>query len=235
MGSSAGSRDIISYASLRRNNVEFAKKYIKPTFIPPSEDWLQVIDNGQNSDNSYNFAFKALTDNESESARNQSVRFEQLGNGNQALYAYVSQDPRDEGYLGGRVNNNGPRTIRLNTIKDENWVGNIDIRSGNYYGLGTLAQDAITIETNISVGGTDSSIYTQQVELSNLKFSKSGRLVTISNDPNQTTDYEYHWELYPSAGVPAGFTVNISMLSSDGDNDNGIRLDIIKRILLFFL
>lgn len=92
-GSSAGSRDIISYASLRRNNVEFAKKYIKPTLIPPSEDWLQVIDNGQNSDNSYNWAFKALTNNEGDSARNQQVRFEQPGNGNQALYAYVSQDP----------------------------------------------------------------------------------------------------------------------------------------------
>ena len=226
---SVASRDIISYASLQRNNVEFAKKYIKPTLIPPSEDWLQVIDNGQNSDNSYNYAIRALTDNDGESARSQSVRFEQPGNGNQALYAYVSQDPRDEGYLGGRVNNNGPRTIRLNTVKDDHWVGNTDIRSGNYYGLGTLAQDAITIETNISVGGTDSSTYTQQVELSNLKFSKSGRPVTISNDPNQTTDYEYHWELYPSAGVPAGFTVNISMLSSDGDNDNGIRLDIIKK------
>lgn len=224
-----GSRDIISYASLRRDGVEFAKKYIKPTFIPPSEDWLQVIDNGQNSDNSYNWAFKALTNNEGDSARNQQVRFEQPGNGNQALYAYVSQDPRDEGYLEGRVNNNGPRTIRLNTIKDENWVGSTYIRSGNYYGLGTLAQDAITIEVNVSVAGTDSSTYTQQVELSNLKFSKSGRPVTISNDPNQTTDYEYHWELYPSAGVPAGFTVNISMLSSDGDNDNGIRLDIIKK------
>ncbi len=228
-GSSAGSRDIISYVSLRRDGVEFTKKYVKPTFIPPSEDWLQVIDNGQNSDNSYNWAFRALTNNEGDSARNLQVRFEQPGNGNQALYAYVSQDPRDEGYLGGRVNNNGPRTIRLNTIKDENWVGNIDIRSGNYYGLGTLAQDAIAIETNISVGGTDSSTYTQQVELSNLKFSKSGRPVTISNDPNQTTDYEYQWELYPSAGVPAGFTVNISMLSSDGDNDDGIRLDIIKK------
>lgn len=226
---SVASRDIISYASLQRNNVEFAKKYLKPTLIPPSEDWLQVIDNGQNSDNSYNYAIRALTDNEGESARSQSVRFEQPGNGNQALYAYVSQDPRDEGYLGGRVNNNGPRTIRLNTIKDENWVGNIEIRSGNYYGFGTLAQDAITIETNISVDGTDSSTYTQQVELSNLKFSKSGRPVTISNDPNQTTDYEYQWELYPSAGVPAGFTVNISMLSSDGDNDDGIRLDIIKK------
>lgn len=228
-GSSAGSRDIISYASLRRNNVEFAKKYIKPTLIPPSEDWLQVIDNGQNSDNSYNWAFRALTNNEGDSARNQQVRFEQPGNGNQSLYAYVSQDPMNEGYLGGRVNNNGPRTIRLNTIKDENWVGNTEIRSGNFYDLGTLAQDAITIEVNVSVAGTDSSTYTQQVELSNLRFSESGRPVTISNDPNQNTDYEYSWELYPSAGVPAGFTVNISMLSSDGDNDNGIRLDIIKK------
>lgn len=100
-GSSADSRDIISYVSLRRNNVEFAKKYIKPTFIPPSEDWLQVIDNGQNSDNSYNWAFKALTNNEGDSARNQQVRFEQPG-GNQALYAYVSQDPMNEGYLGGK-------------------------------------------------------------------------------------------------------------------------------------
>lgn len=228
-GSSAGSRDIISYVSLRRDGVEFAKKYIKPTFIPPSEDWLQVIDNGQNSDNSYNWAFRALTNNEGDSARNQQVRFEQPGNGNQSLYAYVSQDPMNEGYLEGRVNNNGPRTIQLTTIKDENWVGNTDIRSGNFYGLGTLAQDAITIEVNVSVAGTDSSTYTQQVELSNLRFSESGRPVTIGNDPNRNTDYEYSWELYPNANVPASFTVNISMLSSDGDNDDGIRLDIIKK------
>lgn len=228
-GSSAGSRDIISYASLRRDGVEFAKKYIKPTFIPPSEDWLQVIDNGQNPDNSYNWAFRALTNNEGDSARNQQVRFEQPGNGNQALYAYVSQDPRDEGYLVGRVNNNGPRTINLNTIKDENWVGGAEIRSGNFYDLGTLAQDAITIEVNVSVAGTDSSTYLQQVELSNLRFSESGRPVTIGNDPNRNTDYEYSWELYPNANVPASFTVNISRLSSDGDNDDGIRLDIIKK------
>lgn len=228
-GSSAGSRDIISYASLRRNNVEFAKKYIKPTLIPPSEDWLQVIDNGQNSDNSYNWAFRALTNNEGDSARNQQVRFEQPGNSNQSLYAYVSQDPMNEGYLGGRVNNNGPRAIRLNTVKDEQFLGNINIQAGNFYGLGTLAQDAITIEVNVSVAGTDSSTYTQQVELSNLRFSVSGRPVTISNDPNQNTDYEYSWELYPNAGVPASFKVNISMLSSDGDNDDGIRLDIIKK------
>lgn len=228
-GSSAGSRDIISYASLRRNNVEFTKKYIKPTFIPPSEDWLQVIDNGQNSDNSYNWAFRALTNNEGDSARNQQVKFEQPDNGNRYLYAYVSQDPMNEGYLGGRVNNNGPRVIKLNTYKDDNFVGNTLVNPGNWYGLGTLAQDATIIETNISVGGTDSSTYTQQVELSNLKFSKSGRPVTISNDPNQNTDYEYSWELYPNANVPASFTVNISMLSSDGDNNDGIRLDIIKK------
>lgn len=228
-GNSAGSRDIISYVSLRRDGVEFTKKYIKPTFIPPSEDWLQVIDNGQNSDNSYNWAFKALTNNEGDSARNQQVRFEQPDNGNQSLYAYVSQDPMNEGYLGGRVNNNGPRVIRINTIKDDQFLGNFHIQAGNFHGLGTLAQDASTIEVNVSVASTDSSTYTQQVELSNLRFSESGRPVTISNDPNQNTDYEYSWELYPNANVPATFKVNISMLSSDGDNDDGIRLDIIKK------
>lgn len=92
-GSSVGSRDIISYASLQRDGVEFAKKYIKPTLIPPSEDWLQVTYNGQNSDSSYNWTFRALTNNEGDSARNLQVRFEQPNNGNQALYAYVSQDP----------------------------------------------------------------------------------------------------------------------------------------------
>nr|DAI13592.1 MAG TPA: lipocalin-like protein [Caudoviricetes sp.] len=228
-GSSAGSRDIISYVSLRRNNVEFTKKYVKPTLIPPSEDWLQVIDNGQNSDNSYNWAFRALTNNEGDSARNLQVRFEQPGNVNQSLYAYVSQDPMDEGYLVGRVNNNGPRAIRLNTVKDDQFSGNIEVQAGNFHGLGTLAQDAITIEVNVSVAGTDSSTYTQQVELSNLRFSESGRPVTVSNDPNRNTDYEYSWELCSNANVPASFTVNISMLSSDGDNDDGIRLDIIKK------
>lgn len=234
-GSSAGSRDIISYVSLRRDGVEFTKKYVKPTFIPPSEDWLQVIDNGQNSDNSYNWAFRALTNNEGDSARNLQVRFKQPGNGNQALYAYVSQDPMDGDYLWGRVNNNGPRVIQLRTFKDEQFLRQIEVQAGNFYGLGTLAQDAITIEVLLSVAGTDSSTYTQQVGLSNLRFSKSGRPVTISNDPNQNTDYEYSWELCPNANVPATFTVNISMLSSDGDNDDGIRLDIIKKNTAVFL
>lgn len=236
--SSAGSISPITIISkceylLASNQSQVAyTEYIKPnededTATPVS--WGRLVENGQTAQNNYDYAY--LVDENKEDYERQATRtFTQPGNpSNKRLYLYVTQDPRDEGYLGGRVNNNGPRTIRLNTIKDENWVGNTDIRSGNYYGLGTLAQDAITIETNISVDGTDSSTYIQQVELSNLKFSKSGRPVTISNDPNQTTDYEYHWELYSSAGVPAGFTVNISMLSSDGDNDDGIRLDIIKK------
>lgn len=89
----ATNRNIISYVSLKRNNVEFTRKYIKPTFIPPSEDWLQIIDKGQNPDNTYNYVIRALTDNEGESARSQSVIFEQPGNGNQVLQAYVSQEP----------------------------------------------------------------------------------------------------------------------------------------------
>lgn len=128
-GSSAGSRDIISYVSLRRDGVEFTKKYVKPTFIPPSEDWLQVIDNGQNSNNSYNWAFRALTNNEGDSARNLQVRFEQPGNGNQSLYAYVSQDP----------------------IKKERVTAEI----GNYYSYGDSKLVMMAISW-ISLDGSDS-------------------------------------------------------------------------------
>lgn len=236
--SSAGSISPITIISkceylLASNQSQVAyTEYIKPnededTATPVS--WGRLVENGQTAQNYYDYAY--LVDENKEDYDRQATRtFTQPGNpSNKRLYLYVTQDPMNEGYLGGRVNNNGPRTIRLNTIKDENWVGNTDIQAGNFYGLGTLAQDAITIEVNVSVAGTDSSTYTQQVELSNLRFSESGRPVTISNDPNQNTDYEYSWELYPNANVPASFTVNISMLSSDGDNDDGIRLDIIKK------
>lgn len=46
----------------------------------------------------------------------------------------------NEGYLEGRVNNNGPRAININTVKDEDWVNNTLVNPGNWYGLGTLAQ-----------------------------------------------------------------------------------------------
>lgn len=224
-GSSAGSRDIISYASLRRNNVEFAKKYIKPTFIPPSEDWLQVIDNGQNSDNSYNYAFKALTNNEGESARNQQVRFEQPGNGNQSLYAYVSQEPMNEGYLSFRVVNlSGIHPICLNCIKDDVFVNNYDIVSQSFREIGDLAQDAIIIETNVSIGATDSSTYTQKIDLKGFNFSKSGRKLTIGVSGNE--DYEYLWALYGSAGVPQGFSVEVIVPPSP--NNDTIELVVRK-------
>lgn len=224
-GSSAGSRDIISYASLRRNNVEFAKKYIKPTFIPPSEDWLQVIDNGQNSDNSYNYAFKALTNNEGESARNQQVRFEQPGNGNQSLYAYVSQEPMNEGYLSFRVVNlSGIHPISLNCIKDDVFVNNYDIVSQSFREIGDLAQDAIIIETNVSIGATDSSTYTQKIDLKGFNFSKSGRKLTIGVSGNE--DYEYLWALYGSAGVPQGFSVEVIVPPSP--NNDTIELVVRK-------
>lgn len=227
-GSSAGSRDIISYASLRRNNVEFARKYIKPTFIPPSEDWLQVIDNGQNPDNSYNWAFKALTNNEGDSARNLQVRFEQPGNGNQPLYAYVSQDPRSEGYLTGEVKNLGPRSIQINTQKNNNFVGNQVVQEGYSYGMGNIGENAQTLEFNASVYGTDHSTYTQTVNYQ--KLMVGDRSAYISNE-DENSDYTYTWALYPYVGVPAGFDVKVFMLTTNttGSKYDGIQLVITKK------
>lgn len=233
-GSSAGSRDIISYASLRRNNVEFAKKYIKPTFIPPSEDWLQVIDNGQNSDNSYNWAFKALTNNEGDSARNQQVRFEQPGNGNQALYAYVSQDS----------------------------VATLNCELGNYYSYG--ASDIVNIrfswssrdggdttgnggmntpggylEARISLPAENDSIDMYAVgkptygKPLKIKLSNIRKVKKISYGNNQYTglsvgysQQDYKLGIVMSVGMESYFQLTPSILSESDEYGGGIQIQV---------
>lgn len=213
-GSSAGSRDIISYVSLRRNNVEFAKKYIKPTFIPPSEDWLQVIDNGQNSDNSYNWAFRALTNNEGDSARNLQVRFEQPGNGNQALYAYVSQSPKSvpaflHAYLYNTYNVTNNLQIRISwqgSTEEDGQIGdNLVISQGGYLGAYTgLNEGNLYVQFKGKPGaGINSSMY---VSLQNLHI-ESGN------------EYEGTLKKVPLTIGPSGGSYNIQWGSFSMDND----------------
>lgn len=235
-GSSAGSRDIISYASLRRDGVEFAKKYLKPKFIPPSEDWLQVIDNGQNSDNSYNWAFKALTNNEGDSARNQQVRFEQPpGNGNQALYAYVSQDPV---------------------------VPELNCELGNYYsygasdivniGFGWSSKDGgdttdsggmntpggyLVVRTSLLAGNTYIDMYAVgkptyskplKIKLSNIrkvkKFSYGNNQYTGLSVGYSQQDYKLG--IVMSVGMESYFQLTPSILSESGEYGGGIQIQI---------
>lgn len=213
-GSSAGSRDIISYVSLRRNNVEFAKKYIKPTFISPSEDWLRVIYNGQNSDNSYNWAFKALTNNEGDSARNQQVRFEQPGNGNQSLYAYVSQDPKSvPAFLKAQLHNTYNATNNLQvrisyqgSTEEDGQVGdNLVISPGGYIGAYTgLNVGNLYVQFKGKPGaGINSSMY---VSLQNLQI-ESGN------------EYEGTLKKVPLTIGPSGGSYNIEWGSFSMDND----------------
>lgn len=213
-GSSAGSRDIISYVSLRRDGVEFAKKYIKPTSIPPSEDWLQVIDNGQNSDNSYNWAFRALTNNEGDSARNLQVRFKQPGNGNQSLYAYVSQSPKSvpaflHAYLYNTYNVTNNLQTRIswqgNTEEDGQIGDNLVISRGGYLEAYTGLNDG-----NLYVqfkgkpeAGIKSSMY---VSLQNLHI-ESGN------------EYEGTLKKVPLTIGPSGGSYNIQWSSFSIDND----------------
>ena len=213
-GSSAGSRDIISYASLRRDGVEFAKKYIKPTFIASSGDWLQVIDNGQNSDNSYNWAFKALTNNEGDSARNQQVRFEQPGNGNQSLYAYVSQSPKSvpaflhaDLYNTYNVTNNLQTRISWqgNTEEDGQIGDNLVISQGGYLGAYTGLNDGnLYVQFKGKPGaGINLSMY---VSLQNLHI-ESGN------------EYEGTLKKVPLTIGPSGGSYNIQWGSFSIDND----------------
>lgn len=235
-GSSAGSRDIISYVSLRRNNVEFAKKYIKPTFIPPSEDWLQVIDNGQNSDNSYNWAFKALTNNEGDSARNQQVRFEQPGNGNQALYAYVSQDPMATEQLNCELGNYysyGASDIVNIGFGWSSRDGGDSTESGGMNTPGGYLGARISLPAkndsiDMSAVGKPSYSKPLKIKLSNIRKVKE-----ISYDNHEYTglsvgysQQDYKLGIVMGVGMESYFQLTPSILSESGEYGGGIQIQV---------
>lgn len=235
-GSSAGSRDIISYASLRRDGVEFAKKYIKPTFIPPSEDWLQVIDNGQNSDNSYNWAFKALTNNEGDSARNQQVRFEQPGNGNQALYAYVSQDPVGVTELNCELGNyysyGASNIVNIgfgwSSRDGEDATGSGGMNTpGGYLGA-RISLPAENDSIDMYAVGKPTYSKPLKIRLSNIRKVKK-----ISYGDNQYTglsvgysQQDYKLGIVMGVGMESYFQLTPSILSESGEYGGGIQIQV---------
>lgn len=241
-GSSAGSRDIISYASLRRDGVEFAKAYIKPTFTPPSEDWLQVIDNGQNSDNSYNYAFKALTNNEGESARNQSVRFEQSGN-SQALQAYVSQDPmattREEfhaelgNYYSYGDSNQIPLIYRWYSPDSSDTTGIGDMTPGGYTGV--WCNLPATGVINCMITGKPQTGKPMKARLSNLQartiedFDSSSPTEINKGLSVGYSQQDYKIGIEYSPGMNNYFLITPSILSEAGAYGGGIRLEVSLR------
>ena len=234
-GSSAGSRDIISYASLRRNNVEFAKKYIKPTFIPPSEDWLQVIDNGQNSDNSYNWAFRALTNNEGDSARNLQVRFEQPGNGNQALYAYVSQDPGAT-ELNCELGNYYPYGASDIVNIGFGWSSR---DGGDTTGSGGMNTPGGYLRARISLPAKNDSIDMSAVGLPTyskplkIKLSNIRKVKKISYGNNKYTglsvgysQQDYKLGIVMGVSMESYFQLTPSILSESGEYGGGIQIQV---------
>lgn len=235
-GSSAGSRDIISYVSLRRDGVEFTKKYVKPTFIPPSEDWLQVIDNGQNSDNSYNWAFRALTNNEGNSARNLQVRFEQPGNGNQALYAYVSQDPMATEQLNCELGNYysyGASDIvnigfSWSSRDGGDSTGNGGMNTpGGYLGA-RISLPAKNGFIDMSAVGKPSYSKPLKIKLSNIRKVKE-----ISYDNYEYTGLsvgyshqDYKLGIVMGVGMESYFQLTPSILSKSGEYGGGIQIQV---------
>jgi hypothetical protein len=235
-GSSAGSRDIISYVSLRRDGVEFTKKYVKPTFIPPSEDWLQVIDNGQNSDNSYNWAFRALTNNEGDSARNLQVRFEQPGNGNQVLYAYVSQDPMATEQLNCELGNYysyGASDIvnigfgwSSRDGGDSTGSGGMNT-PGGYLGA-RISLPAKNDSIDMSAVGKPSYSKPLKIKLSNIRKVKE-----ISYDNHEYTglsvgysQQDYKLGIVMGVGMGSYFQLTPSILSESGEYGGGIQIQV---------
>lgn len=242
MDASTVGMDIESARVYTRNGKEFKRTYIKPVVANTPPDWLQVIDNGQNSTNTYNWVFRAITDNEGSEARNTSVRFEQPGNSNQALYAYVSQDPKS-------------------VIRKE-----LHVRLGNYYSYG--ASDIIPLtyqgyspdsSDNISTGDTTPGGYIDvwcnlpatgvincmitgkpttgkpmKARLNNIQVRTIDENAYPEVETNQGLSVGYSQQDYKlgieySPGMNTYFLITPEILSGSGEYGGGIRVEVALR------
>ena len=79
---------IISFRAYLRNGVEFKREYLEPTFTAPTG--VTIIKNGQNSDNSYDYALK-VTDNPGEIERQWDIPFINTVTGSQ-IHLYLTQE-----------------------------------------------------------------------------------------------------------------------------------------------
>lgn len=79
---------IISFRAYIRNGVEFKREYLEPTFTAPTD--VTIIKNGQNSDNSYDYALK-VTDNPGEIERQWDIPFVNPVTGSQ-IHLYLIQE-----------------------------------------------------------------------------------------------------------------------------------------------
>lgn len=79
---------IISFRAYTRNGVEFKREYLEPTFTAPKD--VTLIKNGQNSDNSYDYALK-VTDNPGEIERQWDIPFVNPVTGSQ-IHLYLTQE-----------------------------------------------------------------------------------------------------------------------------------------------
>lgn len=203
-------------------------EYIKPNEaedIATPVSWGRLVENGQTAQNNYDYAY--LVDENKEDYDRQATRtFTQPGNqSNKRLYLYVTQESK-EAWISGNISNGGTRELRLNTVIDYEFKGNIQVLSGGSYGLGELCKGASNIELNVGIYRTDSSTYTQIVDFDHATFG--GKKISLDNY-YADSEYEWTWTLYPSAGVPSGFGVNVSLLSSDEDIMDGIRFIVTKK------
>ena len=78
---------IISFRAYLRNNIEFEREYLEPTYKAPSD--VTIIKKGQNSDNSFDYAFK-VTDNPGETQRQWDVPFTNPVTGSK-IHLYITQ------------------------------------------------------------------------------------------------------------------------------------------------
>lgn len=227
---------IISFRVYTRNGVEFKREYLEPTFTAPTD--VTIIKNGQNSDNSYDYALK-VTDNPGEIERQWDIPFVNPVTGSQ-IHLYLTQESPLVEYLTAELGNyysyGDSNLVKMGFAWSSNYGGDSTGSGGmdtpgGYLGA-RIDLPALNETIDMSAIGIPSFGKPLKIKLANIRRVKDGGYGGQDTYTGLSVGYsnqDYQLGIVMADGMSNYFTLTPNILSSGGEYGGGIQIQVTYR------
>lgn len=223
---------IISFRAYLRNGVEFKREYLEPTFTAPTD--VTIIKNGQNSDNSYDYALK-VTDNPGEIERQWDIPFINPVTGSQ-IHLYLTQEaPAVEqltcelgNYYGYQASDFVNMGFGWSSKDGGDSTGSGGMTTpGGYLGA-RIYLPAGNDSIDMSAVGTPTYAKPLKIRLANIRKEKEEGYgnVTFTGLSVGYSQQDYRLGIVMGVGMESYFQLTPSILSESGDQGGGLQIQV---------
>lgn len=223
---------IISFRAYTRNGVEFKREYLEPTFTAPTG--VTIIKNGQNSDNSYDYALK-VTDNPGDDERQWDIPFVNPVTGSQ-IHLYLTQEAPAVEQLTCELGNYYDYQASDFVNMGFGWSSKDGGDSIGFGGMTTpggylgarIFLPAGNDSIDMSAVGTPTYAKPLKIRLANIRKEKKEGYgsVTFTGLSVGYSQQDYRLGIVMGVGMESYFQLTPSILSESGDQGGGLQIQV---------